>query len=166
MNEKEFIKFIQNNKGIINKVSNIYSRTNEDFEDLQQEIILQVWKSIPKFNSQSKVSTWLYKIALNTALNIKRKKRIVPIDIELNDRNLKYTASKDRFEEEIKWLYKAIQQLNDIEKAIILLYLEEKSYNEISDITGFPKEQIGVKLSRAKTKLQKTLNSVFNNKND
>ncbi len=163
MNDKEFIKFIQDNQGIIYKICRIYSDRKEDFEDLQQEIMLQFWKSLSSFKNQSKLSTWLYRVALNTALNFKRKKGIEIIKNDLTDYNLTHRNIKNRYEEEIQWLYKAIHQLNNLDKAIIRLYLEEKSYLEISEITGFPKEQIGVKIARIKSKLQKLLQPIFKN---
>lgn len=162
MDEQQFIQFIKGNQGVIYKVCNIYSETQEDFEDLQQEIIYQVWKSISGFTNKSKLSTWLYRVALDTALNFRRKIKIPTIDIETKAFNLIDTSSEKQFEEKTRWLYKAIHQLNNLERAIILLYLEEKSYKEISEISGFPEKQIGMKISRIKTKLQHILEPIFN----
>lgn len=155
----KFIKLISENKGIIIKISNLYTNTKSDFEDLKQEIIFQLWKSFPRFKGNSKFTTWMYKVALNTAItNIKKSKRH-PIFQAFSSSEYKI-PSKDfnNNKEEISNLYNAISRLNDIDKAIILLYLEEKKYSEIAEIVGLSEKNISVKLVRIKKKLKALLN--------
>lgn len=154
-----FIKSISENKGIIHKVSNIYSNTLEDKEDLMQEITLQLWKSFPGFKWEARFSTWMYRIALNTAITNIRKSKRNPILEALSENQMKFAEKEydPSLDENINKLYRAIAQLNDIEKAIILLYLEKKSYSEIGDITGISEKNVSVKIVRIKKKLEKLM---------
>jgi RNA polymerase sigma-70 factor (ECF subfamily) len=144
---------------MIYKICRVYSN-REDFDDLYQEVLINLWRSLKTFEERSKLSTWLYRVVLNTALtyqrNSKKEKAKVPIDniLEIVD------ADNDREEREIKieQLYSAISQLKKNERSIILLYLDEKSYDEIADITGLTISNVGVKISRLKNKLFKILN--------
>ncbi len=155
--DSEFIDILNNHRGLIFKVCNIYCADREDRKDLFQEIVLQIWKSLGTFRNESALSTWMYRIALNTAItHLKKQKRSVsPLSIEgieipdINDSNEK--------EESLKQLFAAIEQLNKIDKSIVLLYLDEKSYEEISEITGLSKTNVGVKLNRIKAKLSTVL---------
>lgn len=155
-----FIKKISENKGIIHKVCNIYCDCDSDKEDLMQEIILQLWKSFPTFQEKSKFSTWMYRIALNTAITDFRKSKKHPVveTFDGNEMNLTYEKS-DNTSDDITNLYKAISKLNDIEKAIILLYLEEKTYSEIGIITGISVKNVSVKIVRIKNKLRNLLSA-------
>jgi len=157
--EKELIEILNLHRGLIYKVCNLYCSDQEDRKDLFQEIVLQVWKSMPGFRHESALSTWMYRIALNTAITHFKKERrslnnyrsITGIDIpDLNDGNEK--------EELMIQMFAAIDGLDKIDKSIILLHLEEKSYEEISEIIGLSKSNVGVKLNRIKTKLSNTLN--------
>lgn len=155
---KGFVDILNNHRGLIYKVCNLYCDDAEDRKDLFQEIVIQVWKSLDSFRDESSLSTWMYRVALNTAItHFKKDKRsvksvsITGIDIpDLEDSIEKEEASRE--------LFKAIEHLDKIDKSIILLYLEEKSYEEISEITGLSKSNVGVKLNRIKTKLSNTLN--------
>ena len=134
----------------------MYRDTREDQEDLFQEIVLQLWKSYPKFRGESKVSTWMYRIALNTAIAIFRKNKI---ELEFNEKipkehHSKYIETPSENEER---LFEAIRTLNKAERAIIALYLEDYSYNEIGEITGITENYVGVKISRIKEKLKNIL---------
>lgn len=140
----------------------MYCKNATDRQDVFQEILAQLWKSFPSFRNESKVSTWIYRVALNTAISFYRKERKVP-EKELIQNSL-LLSEEIHFEEEqraqIAFLYKAINKLTKVEKAIILLYLEEKSYEEISDIMGITITNVGVKINRIKSKLKKILNPV------
>ncbi|MDB5087784.1 MAG: polymerase subunit sigma-70 [Mucilaginibacter sp.] len=155
MNSKEeFIKVIKENAGLIYKVTKVYTNSREDAQDLYQEIVYQLWKSFGSFRSESKISTWMYRIALNTAivhLNKEKKKGShLPIDEWLmNKPDLNDTLK----EEQVEILYSQIKKLDTIEKGIILLYLDGKSYDEIAGITGFSNTNIGTRLGRIKQKL-------------
>ncbi len=155
MSEAQFIQLLAANQGIIGKICSVYCTYKEDHEDLFQEITFQAWKGFPSFRGESKFSTWLYRIALNTAISSIRKKRpSISFFSELPD-NLAVTQ-EDIHHKEQHLIY-AIQRLNDTERAIITLYLEELSYNEIAEIIGISENNVGVKINRIKNKLYKIL---------
>jgi len=153
--KKEFVKDIQENEGIIYKVTRIYSNNSEDQKDLYQEIVYQLYKSYPSYKGDSKVSTWMYRVALNTAISHlkkeKRKGHQVDLDKVLRDR-IEYIDTV--IEERIALLYAHIKNLSIVERGIILLYLEGKNYEEIATITGFTSTNIGTRLNRIKQKLK------------
>jgi RNA polymerase sigma-70 factor (ECF subfamily) len=152
--KKEFIEIIQANEGLIYKVAKVYADNREDEQDLYQDIVYQLWRSFPFFRNDSKISTWMYRIALNTSItHLKKEKRKgnhIPIDEALLNR----TDTNDTLKEErIEFLYTTIKNLNTIEKGIIFLYLEGKTYDEIAAITGFTSTNIGTRLGRIKQKI-------------
>ena len=153
--KKEFIQHIKDNEGILYKVTSVYSKNKEDQKDLYQDIVYQSWKSYESFKGNSKISTWIYRIALNTAISHlkkeKRKGNQISIDTILLN---KMEQIDTELEDQITLLYSLIKKLNVIEKGIIILYLEGKSYDEISIITGFTVTNIGSRLSRIKKKLK------------
>ncbi|WP_149303161.1 RNA polymerase sigma factor [Pareuzebyella sediminis] len=146
----KFVAIIKENEGIIYKVTKIYTEQYADQQDLYQEIVYQLWKSFDSFNGKSKISTWIYKVALNTSLmHIKRKtKHPKPITI----------PEDTLMDERIALLYKQIKKLNEGEKAIIFLYLEGKKHKEIAAITGFTTSNVGTQISRIKQKLKTEIN--------
>ena len=154
--EKDFLKIVEDNQGIIYKVCKMYRDTREDQEDLFQEIVLQLWKSYPKFRGESKVSSWMYRIALNTAIAIFRKNKI---ELEFNEKIPKehHSKYKETPSENEERLFDAIRTLNKAERAIIALYLEDYPYNEIGEIIGITENYVGVKISRIKEKLKNIL---------
>jgi RNA polymerase sigma-70 factor (ECF subfamily) len=158
-NQQEFIDIIKENEGLIYKISKVYTDTREDEEDLYQEIVYQLWKSFPSFRSESKISTWMYRIALNTAITLlnkeKRKTRLLPIPEALHNKpDTKDTLTQER----IDLLYDQIRKLNPVEKGIIMLYLEGKNYEEMAALTGFTATNIGTRLGRIKQKLSSQIN--------
>ncbi|EGK00701.1 RNA polymerase sigma factor [Dysgonomonas gadei] len=156
--EKEFFKQVNASQGILQKICNIYFYGNPYKEDYYQEIIIRLWKAYPNFKNQSSFSTWLYKIALNTAIDILRKQSIRPIHVELTEYEYRQPDDTYHLESENKdKLYRAILHLTEVEKAIILLYLESYEYKEISVIIGISESNIGVKINRIKNKLNKIL---------
>ncbi len=154
-----FIKSISENDGIIHKVCNIYCNNSEAKKDMMQEITLQLWKSFPSFNKKAKFSTWMYRVALNTAITNIRKSKASPLVEALSEKQYDVAEKDDipNLDEDINGLYKAIAKLNDIEKGIILLYLEKKTYAEISGITGLSEKNVSVKIVRIKAKLKKIM---------
>lgn len=156
--ENEFLAFVTQNQGIAHKVCNIYCSEKEAKKDLFQEIVFQLWKGYPKFNKQSKITTWMYRVALNTAITFYRKEKRIPQQDSLTEGiyNMSDAISTET-EEMLKQLYKAIEQLNKIEKALILLYMEENSYEEIAAIVGITKTNVGVKINRIKSKLERII---------
>jgi len=153
--KKEFVQNIKDNEGIIYKVTRIYSNNREDQKDLYQEIVYQLWKSYESFKGESKISTWMYRIALNTSItHLKKEKQQVnqvPIDSMLLN---KIEQMDTLMEERITLLYAHIKELSIIERGIILLHLEGKNYDEIATITGFTNTNIGTRLARIKQKLK------------
>ena len=131
-------------------------------QDLFQEIIIQIWKAFPKFRSESKQSTWMYRIALNTAISNLRKRQRSP-HITVPDLALILSAEHFDHEKDEKrqLLYEAISRLSELEKAIVMLYLEEKSYEEMEEILGIGQGNLRVKMNRIKEKLRKDIHPQF-----
>jgi RNA polymerase sigma-70 factor (ECF subfamily) len=152
--EKEFIELIRQNERLIYKVCSIYVSEEFPMADLYQEVVYNLWKSYPKFHNGCSISTWMYRIALNTCITGIRKElrrpQHVPI-LELKE-NL---IEPESMEENIREMYRLIYRLKTLERAIILLYLEEKSYAEIAEITGLTLNNVAVKLKRIKERLKK-----------
>jgi len=159
--------------GIIIKICRAYTNTPEDFEDYYQEVCLQIWRSKDRFTSQSKWSTWIYKLSLNVCLTyLKKSKNTSQIfvsdylpkeaikDSQTAGGHPLHSTQEDRAvsDDDILQLYAAIRQLSETDRAIILLYLEEKSYLEISEIIGTNSNNIGVRIKRIKQRLNKILN--------
>lgn len=133
----------------------------EDRRDLFQEILAQLWKSYPSFRNESKFSTWMYRVALNTAITSFKKDKRQPDKSGISYENLQLAEEiyDSREEEQIKILNKAISQLSGIEKSIILLFLEDKKYEEIAEITGITQNYVRVKMNRIKKKLKLLMNT-------
>ncbi len=159
--EQEFTSQINLHKGILFKISKMYMDNEEDRKDLFQEITYQAWKAYPNFRGDSKFGTWLYRIALNTAiLFLKKEKRKVTINSDQieNFKILDNEASSET-EEQLSEMYSAINQLNNIDKALIFYYLENFSGQEIAKEMGITEGNVRVKLNRAKLKLKELLNT-------
>jgi len=156
--ESEFVQIIKRNEGVIFKITTFYTDNKADQQDLYQDIVYQLWKSFDSFRGEAKFSTWMYRIALNTALTrIKKKKRdgrLVSIEKVVLQQAENYDQT---FEEQLRLLYKQIGQLNAIEKGIMLLLLEGKKYEEIAEITGISPSNVGTKISRIKQKMKSEL---------
>ena len=152
--EQEFLSVIREYERVIYKVCYLYTTPNATLNDLYQEVVLNIWKAFPKFRRECKISTWIYRIALNTCISFIRKEKNIPEIVTL-------TQEADRSEEDdetqamLQQLYRMINRLGQLEKSIILLYLEEKSYEDISEITGLTVTNVATKLNRIKDKLKK-----------
>ena len=153
--EKDFLDHITRNEDLVHKICNIYSYSYEERQDLKQEIIYQLWRSYPTFQGRSKFQTWMYRVALNTAIYFKKKKSPGTTDISY------YEAAEENrdseLEEQLRKLYQAIRTLNQIERAIIFLYLEKNSYEQIGDIVGFTSKNVSVRIVRIKEKLRQII---------
>ena len=160
--EKEFIELVNNNRALVFKVCNLYCHDPESRKDLFQEVVLQLWKSYPGFRKDSASSTWIYRVALNTAISNFRKESKKPgkISLTLSDFEIPDMPASDQ-RENSSTLHMAISKLSEIEKAIILLYLDEKTYDEISEIIGITNSNVGARLNRIKTKLSKLIKTVL-----
>jgi RNA polymerase sigma-70 factor (ECF subfamily) len=152
---KQFSEQISDHVGILHKICRTYKKDPDDRDDLFQEIIYNAWKSFPRFEGRSRFSTWLYRVALNTALYQNRKDRFFgkTIDIDI----LREQIAAESKEDNTDLLWMAINRLDEVEKSIVILYLEELPYKEISEITGLTENNIAVKLNRIKVKMKKIL---------
>ena len=158
--EHNFVELLEKHQNIVHKVCRLYTNNQDAHNDLFQEITIQLWKAFPKFRGDSKFSTWMYRVALNTAITLYRKSKR-SINTQEFDRvqfKIKSEEYDDTEEQQLKLLYKAVHQLNDIEKALIFLYLEDKNYKEISETLGISEVNARVKMNRIKTKLRTILN--------
>ncbi|MBC6112746.1 RNA polymerase sigma factor [Pedobacter fastidiosus] len=153
--ETIFLTLINQHKAIIHKISKMYMHGVEEQRDLFQEIVMQLWKAYPNFKGHSKFTTWMYRVALNTAL-VYFKKEIRKVDKTPLDENIDVIDESDSAEKEEKlaYLYKAVQELNAVEKALIFLFLENQSHREIAENLGISEVNARVKLNRTKEKLQ------------
>jgi RNA polymerase sigma-70 factor (ECF subfamily) len=158
--EKGFLQIITENQGIIHKVCSIYCDLEEDRRDLFQEILVQLWKSYPSFRSESKFSTWMYRVALNTAITSFKKDKRQPDKTGVSYENMQLAEElyDSGVEDQIKMLNQAVSNLTGIEKSIILLFLEDKKYEEIAEITGITQNYVRVKMNRIKKKLKLLMN--------
>jgi len=160
-NKKDtFITTIDTHKKIIYKIVNSYCQNKEDRKDLEQEIIIQLWNSFDKYNAEYKYSTWMYQIALNVAISFYRKEKKWSVKNDFyNEDSIFSIADENENETEldynIKLLQEFINNLNELNKALMLLYLEEKPYDEIAEILGITKTNVATKISRLKLKLKK-----------
>ena len=155
--EDKFTDEVLRHQGLIHKICRMYRDSSEDQEDLFQEIVYQLWKSYPQFQSKSKITTWMYRIGLNTAMATFRKPT-VKIDQSgvISDQKLSQEPQRDSWKEDL--LFAAIRELDQDERAFIALYLEDLSYAEISEVIGISQSNVGVRLNRIKTKLKTILN--------
>ena len=160
-----FLLVIDTNKGILYKVANSYCKDSEDRKDLVQEIIIQLWKSFEDYNDQYKYSTWVYRIALNVAISFYRKEnRRKEIANPLNDSILNYadTNLATEKEQDLSILQEFIMELKELDKAVMLLYLEEKSYKEIAEMIGITETYVATKIGRIKIILKQKFATIKN----
>lgn len=155
--EEKFLIEIHEHQALVHKVCRLYCDTPEDREDLFQEIIYQLWKSYPTFQNRSKLSSWIYRISLNTAMAAFRKPRIQLTDsVDFPENAFAADAIQEESREEL--LFKVVKKLDDAERALVALYLEDMSYAEIAEIIGISESNVGVRLNRVKKKIKTLLN--------
>ncbi len=152
--EQDFIHAITDHQRIIHRVCHLYLKEAQEKEDLFQEILLNAWKGYKNFKGTAKFSTWLYRVALNTAVTFYRKdiRRIMTTAWE--DHHLNELKNPPNNSEHIEAMYQAIAELSKVDKAIVMLYLDDFSYQEIGDIIGITPNNVAVKMNRIKIKLQ------------
>jgi RNA polymerase sigma-70 factor (ECF subfamily) len=157
--EYSFVKQLEANQNIVHKICRLYTNDRDAHDDLFQEITIQLWRAFPKFRGDSKFSTWMYRVSLNTAITLyrKSKRQISTQDFETISFKIKSEEYDDTTEQQLKLMYDAVKKLNDIDKALVFLYLEDKSYKEISLNLGISEVNARVKMNRAKDKLRKIL---------
>ncbi|WP_435625182.1 RNA polymerase sigma factor [Flagellimonas sp.] len=158
--EHRFVTELENNQNIVHKVCSLYTNDRDSHKDLFQEITIQLWKAYPKFRGDAKFSTWMYRVALNTAITLyrKSKKKVDTQDYDSVIYKIKADEYDDTEEKQLKLMYNAIKQLGDIDKALVFLYLEDKDYSEISETLGITEVNARVKMNRIKNKLRTILN--------
>lgn len=158
--EHAFVTELECNQNVVHKVCTLYTNDRDAHNDLFQEITIQLWKAYPKFRGDAKFSTWMYRVALNTAITLyrKSKKNVKTLDDETVFFKIKADEYDPTEEQQLSLMYKAIKQLNDIDKALVFLYLEDKNYNEISETLGISEVNARVKMNRLKSKLKTILN--------
>jgi len=158
--EHSFVELLEKHQNIVHKVCRLYTNNQDAHNDLFQEITIQLWRAYPKFRGDAKFSTWMYRVGLNTAITLyrKSKRRINTQAFDSVEFKIKAEDYDDTEEQQLKLLYKAVHKLNDIEKALVFLYLEDKNYKEISETMGISEVNARVKMNRVKKKLITILN--------
>jgi RNA polymerase sigma-70 factor, ECF subfamily len=154
--ENKFTELLYENQGIVHKICNLYFNNRLEKEDYKQELIIQLWKAFPSFRNQSKFSTWMYRVCLNAAIDIIRKEKIQPKFVKLESSEIhNLFETRDESSSKHERLYRIINTLSDVDKAIISLYLDEFSYKEIAEIIGISEVNTGVKINRIKSIISK-----------
>jgi RNA polymerase sigma factor (sigma-70 family) len=155
--EQQFEAQIREYEPLLHKVCRMYAYTGADHQDLFQDIVVQLWQAYPKFKGEAKFSTWLYRVAINTAISGRRKKKNFVISYEpanlpqdIKEEEGRAAEEESRFQQ----LYKAIEQLDEVERAIVMLYMDERSYEEMEAILGIRGATLRVKMNRIKEKLR------------
>lgn len=163
--KEEFLTILSNYQGILHKVNLIYFRNKTDREDNFQEIMFQLWKSFPKLKNLNSIGSWIYAISINTSISRLKKASRIEYREKLPDSADKFDLIEEiTFNENLQVLLHAIYNLDEIDKSIMLLYLEEKSYDEIAEIIGISKSNVGVRINRAKENLKQNLKHVNHGK--
>ena len=158
--ERKFVTELESNQNIVHKVCSLYTNDRDSHNDLFQEITIQLWRAYPKFRGEAKFSTWMYRVALNTAITLyrKSKRRVKTQDFDSVIYKIKTDEYDDTEERQLKLIYDAVKQLGDIDKALVFLYLEDKDYSEIAATLGITEVNARVKMNRIKNKLRTILN--------
>lgn len=157
--QRQFINLINEHQGLIHKVCIMYESDREVRNDLFQEIVLQLWRSFSTFRGESKITTWMYRIALNTAISGYRKRirKVKTEDLDEVHLNISDQHSSEANEEGIQRLQTAIRQLSDIERAMVMMALEEIPYEEIAETIGITQNNVRVRMNRIREKLRKLM---------
>jgi len=155
--EQAFTNIIKENEGIIYKITRLYTNNQDDQKDLYQEVVYNLWKGFKSFRGDAKVSTWMYRIALNTAVLYSKKEKRNGKKVPLDGVVLVHETYDPVLEQQIKMLYETIKNLGDVDKGIVFLFLEGRKYEEIAIITGLTTSNIGTRMARIKEKLKKEI---------
>lgn len=156
--ETEFTHLIQKHQGLLIKVASVYTNTTPDREDLFQEIVYQLWKCFDSFRGESKITTWMYRVGMNTAItHLKKSKKQTAITAWSERVEMGMPSDDNIYEERLAILHAYIQNLNQLEKGLMLLVLEGKNYSEIAAITGLSASNVGTRISRIKNKLKNNI---------
>ncbi|MBP5419489.1 MAG: sigma-70 family RNA polymerase sigma factor [Bacteroidales bacterium] len=151
--EQKFLELVENYKRVIYKVCFMYANDDETIGDLYQEVVLNLWTAFPRFRNESKPSTWVYRVSMNTCITNLRHKRTQPDTVVLTS-SMADLFPDESDKEQLHELYRLISQLGELERALILLWLDDKSYDEIAEILNISVSNVGVRINRIKTKLK------------
>ena len=159
--EHQFVSKLERHQNIAHKICRLYTHDRESHNDLFQEITIQLWKAYPKFRGEAKFSTWMYRVALNTAITLYRKKKrgIRTQDFDTVHFKIKAEEYDDETEQQLGLMYNAIKELNDIEKALVFLYLEDKNYKEISHCFPLNPSDGLINWSQSSTQILRQINA-------
>lgn len=162
--KEKFVQILKENKGILYKIIKTYCKDAEDRKDLEQEIIINLWKSMPSFSGEIKLSTWIYKVALNVSISFYRKDVLRKANTSSINasifKEIDFEEPPEEFNPNRKFLHDFIDQQDEFNKEILILYLEDLSYKEIAEIVGITESNVGTKLNRLKKKLHEYFNQI------
>lgn len=162
----EFHRFLNQHVGVIRRICRVYSNDADEYQDYFQEVVLQLWRAFGSFRGEAQTATWVYRIALNVCLSLLKvkKRRVSAVSLEPEHwSNVAAEAYDSTEEEQVKQLYAAIRQLNKIDRALILLYLEGRKYEEIAGVLGISLSNVGVKINRIKKQLNRIIHGQSTN---
>lgn len=157
--ESEFVALLEEHQNIVHKICRLYTQSEAEHKDLFQEISIQLWRSFDRFEGKSKFSTWMYRVGLNTAITLyrKNKKRIDTYAINEEINGIEFDSYDPVIDEQLNWLYEKIEEFSEIDKALVLLYLENNRYDEIAETLGISTVNARVKMNRIKQRLKKMI---------
>lgn len=157
--ESEFVALLEEHQNIVHKICRLYTQSEAEHKDLFQEISIQLWRSFDRFEGKSKFSTWMYRVGLNTAITLyrKNKKRIDTYAINEEINGIEFDSYDPVIDKQLNWLYEKIEEFSEIDKALVLLYLENKRYDEIAETLGITTVNARVKMNRIKQRLKKMI---------
>jgi RNA polymerase sigma-70 factor (ECF subfamily) len=156
--QRSFVERVYAAQGILHRICAVYTQDKESRNDLRQEILLQLWRSYSSFRNQSTFSTWMYRVALNTALMYRRKQKRRWLTVSIDDVSPPQAEDDSATDDEdVQLLYRCIQELPRLDRAVILMQLEQKSYQEIANVTGLSEGNVSVRIVRIKQKLRTML---------
>lgn len=157
--EQDFQQLMEENKAVVTKVCYMYARDSEHFKDLYQETLINIWQALPRFKKEAALSTWIYRITINTCISHFRRQRKHSSNISLEQDSMMELADKATDDHEhaacLREMYQLINRLPALDKAIVLMWLDEKSYQEIAEVTGLTRGNVAARLSRCKQKLSR-----------
>jgi RNA polymerase sigma-70 factor, ECF subfamily len=153
--QDRFLALLDQHRGIVHKVAGSYARTPADREDLAQEIVSQLWRSFPRYDERYRFSTWMYRIALNTAISAYRSESVRGrYLVAADEQALQVATPADAEDERLQELYRMIQALSEMDRALVILYLDGNRYDAIAEVLGISESNVGTRLNRIKTRLR------------
>lgn len=156
--DERFIRLIHEHDARLRRICRVYAYDTEQEKDLYQEVLLQIWRSLPSFEGRSSVGTWVYRVALNTALG-QRRRRSARAELPLEERDAQRVAAPSSPDQQLEGkqrlerMYAAIARLGDVDKALVMLYLDDRTYREMADVLGISESNVGVRLHRIRRQL-------------